>query len=132
VFNMWPCKDNSHIQVLIIYFFPTPPIKLKHGLQIGERLLIINHIDKSNYLANWKSKEQSIIWFDCVYKTFPRFLKYVNFSRVKINVFLFIFVMWHGWRSSQRNRRFNTSGDNHTESLVLMENMWRKCQNNKN
>jgi hypothetical protein len=33
-------------------FIPNPPIKLKHGLQIGERLLIITHVNKSNYLAN--------------------------------------------------------------------------------
>ncbi len=33
--------------------FSTPPIKLKLGLQqIGERLLIATHLDKSNYLAN--------------------------------------------------------------------------------
>jgi hypothetical protein len=49
---MWHCKDISHIQVLVIYFFPTPPIKLEHGLQIGERLIIITHMHKSNYLAN--------------------------------------------------------------------------------
>jgi hypothetical protein len=30
---------------LFFFFFPTPPIKLKLGLQIGERLLIINHLD---------------------------------------------------------------------------------------
>jgi hypothetical protein len=52
VFNMWPCKDISHVQVLVVYLFPTPPIKLKHGLQIGERLLIITHVDKWNYLAS--------------------------------------------------------------------------------
>jgi hypothetical protein len=30
-----PAKNISHIQVLVIYFFATPPIKLKGGLQIG-------------------------------------------------------------------------------------------------
>jgi len=58
--------------------------------------------------------------------TFPRFLEDVIFSKIKINVFLFIFVMWHGWRSSQRNRSFNTSGDNHTKGLVLMEKICEK------
>jgi hypothetical protein len=33
-------------------FFPTPPIKLKLGFQIGGRLLIATHLDQSNYLAN--------------------------------------------------------------------------------
>jgi hypothetical protein len=32
--------------------FPTPPIKLKLGLQTGERLLTATHLDQSNYLAN--------------------------------------------------------------------------------
>lgn len=31
----------------VIYFFPTPPTKLKLGLQIGGRLLIPNHLDQS-------------------------------------------------------------------------------------
>jgi hypothetical protein len=30
-----------------INFFPTPPIKLKLGLQIGGRLVIANHLDQS-------------------------------------------------------------------------------------
>ncbi len=34
------------------YLFPSPPIKLKLGLQIGERLLIATHLDQSNHLAN--------------------------------------------------------------------------------
>jgi hypothetical protein len=34
------------------YSFPTPPIKLKLGLQTGGRLLITTHLDQSNYLAN--------------------------------------------------------------------------------
>jgi len=44
----------SHIQVLVTNFFPTPPIKLKLGLQGGRRLLIATHLDQSNYLANEK------------------------------------------------------------------------------
>jgi hypothetical protein len=31
-------------------------IKLKLGLQIGERLLIADHLDQSNYLANQKQR----------------------------------------------------------------------------
>jgi hypothetical protein len=33
-------------------FFPTPPMKLKLGSQIGERLLIVTHLDLLNYLAH--------------------------------------------------------------------------------
>jgi hypothetical protein len=54
VLSMWPCKNISHIQVLVTYFFPTPPIKLKLGLQIDGSLLIATHLDKSNYLASQK------------------------------------------------------------------------------
>ncbi len=52
--SMWPCKNISHIQVLVTNFFPTPPIKLKLGLQVGGRLLITTHLDQTNYLANQK------------------------------------------------------------------------------
>jgi len=44
-------KYFSHLS-LVTFFFPTPPIKLKLGLQIGGRLLIATHLDKSNYLTN--------------------------------------------------------------------------------
>jgi hypothetical protein len=37
---------------LVIYFFPTPPVKLKLGLQIGERLLLASQLDQSNHLTN--------------------------------------------------------------------------------
>ncbi len=37
---------------LVIYFSPTPLIKLKLGLQTGGRLLIATPLDQSNYLAN--------------------------------------------------------------------------------
>ncbi len=43
-----PAKYFWHPR-LIIYFFP---IRLKLGLQTGERLLIGAHLDISNYLAN--------------------------------------------------------------------------------
>jgi hypothetical protein len=32
---------------LVIYLFPTPPIELKLGLQIGGRLVIAKHLDQS-------------------------------------------------------------------------------------
>jgi hypothetical protein len=38
--NMWPYKIIFHIQLLATNFLPTPPIKLKLGLQVGGRLLI--------------------------------------------------------------------------------------------
>jgi hypothetical protein len=38
----------------ITYLFPTPPMKLKLVLQIGGRLLIVNHLDQSLRLANQK------------------------------------------------------------------------------
>jgi hypothetical protein len=49
-----PTKHISHIQVLVTDFFPTPPIKLKLGLQVGGRLVIATHWDQSNYLGNQK------------------------------------------------------------------------------
>jgi hypothetical protein len=52
--TIWPWENISHIQVLVTYFFPTPPISLKMGLQIGGGLLIATHLDQSKYLANQK------------------------------------------------------------------------------
>jgi hypothetical protein len=52
VLSMRPCKNISHIQGLVIYFYPTPLIKLKLRLQTGGRLLIATHLDQSNHLAN--------------------------------------------------------------------------------
>ncbi len=49
---MWPCKNISHIRVLVTNCFPTPPIKLKLGQRVEESLLIATHLDQSNYLAN--------------------------------------------------------------------------------
>jgi hypothetical protein len=47
-------QNVSHIQVLVTIAFSTPPIKLKLGLQVRERLLIATHLDQSNYLPNQK------------------------------------------------------------------------------
>jgi len=44
---------------LVVYFFPTPTIKLKLGLQMGGRLQIATHLDRANYLAN----EQQLLDF---------------------------------------------------------------------
>jgi hypothetical protein len=45
------------------YFFPTPPIKLKLGLQIGGGLLKANHhLDQSGYLA--KQKQGAVHKYD--------------------------------------------------------------------
>jgi hypothetical protein len=38
----------------VIYFFASPPIKLKLGLQMGGRLLIANHPNQSLWLADQK------------------------------------------------------------------------------
>jgi hypothetical protein len=63
--SMWTCKNISHIEGLVINFFPTPPIKLKLGLQVGGRLLIPTHksINQTIYPIR-SSREQSIntIW----------------------------------------------------------------------
>jgi hypothetical protein len=55
VLSMWPCKNIFHIQVLVICFFATPPIKSKLGQQISGVLLpIANHLDQSLWWANQK------------------------------------------------------------------------------
>ncbi len=51
--------SNQSCSKSISNFFPTPPIKLKLGLQIGGRLLIATHLDQSNFLAN----QQQVIGF---------------------------------------------------------------------
>jgi len=62
--SMWPGKNISHITVLDTNFFPIPPIKLKLGLHVDERLLIATHLDQSNYLA--KQKQGHILsWRRC-------------------------------------------------------------------
>jgi len=49
-----PCENIFHIQVLVMYSFATPPIKLKLGEQIGKGLLIANHLDESLWSNNQK------------------------------------------------------------------------------
>jgi len=47
----------------LIYFFPTPPIELKLGLQIGGRLLpLATYLHQSLWLPNQKSKAVVIIF----------------------------------------------------------------------
>ncbi len=50
-----PEKWFLHIQTNFFYllmFGQTPPVKLKLGLQISERLLITAHLDQSNYVPS--------------------------------------------------------------------------------
>jgi len=47
-------QKYSDIEVLVINFFPTPPLKLKLGLQVGGRLLLATHLNQSNHLPNQK------------------------------------------------------------------------------
>jgi hypothetical protein len=81
VLSMWPCQNISHIQVLVTYFFPTPPIELKLGLQIGGKLLI-GYVD---YLANQKQgavNKHDLSVFIRLFQGSSRPLKAVHFSRV--------------------------------------------------
>jgi hypothetical protein len=45
-----PAKMAFTSKLLVPYFFPTPPIKLKLVLQMGRRLLIATHLEQLNYL----------------------------------------------------------------------------------
>jgi hypothetical protein len=54
----------SHPSLVVYFFPPTAPIKLKLGLQIGGRLLITNHLDQSvycftvyNFTSFWDQRE---------------------------------------------------------------------------
>jgi hypothetical protein len=60
-----PCKNISHIQVLVTHFFPTPLIKLKLGLQV-------TWCENANSnplgpINNQKQGAVNICNFDCVY-----------------------------------------------------------------
>jgi hypothetical protein len=66
--------------------FPTPPTKLKLGLQIDGRLLIATHLDKSNYLTSQKQgsvNKYDLTVFIRLFQGSSRALKAVLFSRVK-------------------------------------------------
>jgi len=55
VLNMQPSKNYFSHPNFVSYFFATPPIKLwKLGQQIGEGLLIANHLNQSLWWANQK------------------------------------------------------------------------------
>jgi hypothetical protein len=51
-------------------FSPTPPIKLKLGVQIGGRLLIATHLYQSKYLANQKQGAANEYDFTVVLRLF--------------------------------------------------------------
>jgi hypothetical protein len=74
--SIWPSKHVSHIKVLVTNFLPTPPIRLKPGLQVGGRLLIANHLDQSNYLTNQKhgavNKYDLTVFFRLFHSSFSR------------------------------------------------------------
>ncbi len=55
----------------IIYFFLTPPIKIKLGLQIGRRLLIDTRLDQSNTLAN----RQQVLGFAAPFTSLSKLCK---------------------------------------------------------
>ncbi len=55
VLSMWPRQNISHPRWLVtyIFFFLTLPVKLKLGVQtIARLLLVVTHLNQSNYLAN--------------------------------------------------------------------------------
>jgi hypothetical protein len=58
------------LQSLVIYFLPTPPIKLNLELQIGVRLQIATHLVRSNYLVN---QQQQVLTFALPVPTMPFF-----------------------------------------------------------
>jgi hypothetical protein len=47
-------KKQKFSHPSLVFFFSTPPIKLKPGLQIGGRLLISSQLDESLWLTNQK------------------------------------------------------------------------------
>jgi hypothetical protein len=80
-FYLEPAKI-SHIEVFVSYFFPTPCIKLKLGLQICGRQLIVTHLDQLNYLANQKQGDKyNFTVFMRHFQDSSRALEDVHFSR---------------------------------------------------
>jgi len=55
------CFSHPSFSCLLLFSNPTPPIKLKLGLQICGRLLIATHLDQSNYVANHKQGAVNIV-----------------------------------------------------------------------
>jgi len=106
----WACQNVSHVQLLVANFFPTPPIKLKLGLQVSGRLLIATHLDESDYLANQKQ------WFDCVYETDPGLWKLRALEAEVIFKVPLVLQLIHWWTSSKISR-----AGSHTERW------WRCC-----
>jgi len=119
--SMWPCKNISHIQVLVITFFPTPPLKLNQDskqLELG-RLLIATHLDQSNYLANQKkgivNKYDLTVLLDRSWA-----LKSVNISGFQHSSSGFTGLEW--WTSSKISRV--GSHTEHWYGLMRGINFW--------
>jgi len=75
---MWLCKNIFHIQVLVIYFFATPPIKPKLGQQIKVRYYTTNSIPISNHL------DQSLWWAN--QKHWPEVRSYLVHSFLQVHI----------------------------------------------
>ncbi len=65
------------LQSLVIYFLPTPLIKLNLELQIGVRLQIATHLVQSNYLVN---QQQQVLTFALPVPAMPFFLSALSIS----------------------------------------------------
>jgi hypothetical protein len=69
-------KYSSHPR-LVIYFFPTLPIKLKIGLQVGGSLIIAKH------LVNQKQGEQSHhFYYTFLWQVFNFAMPFTSLSKV--------------------------------------------------
>jgi hypothetical protein len=66
---MWLCKNFSHIKFSHL-FFPDRLVKLKLGLQTGERLLRAKHVDES--LSSTNQKYGAPVRSDQIYYTIYR------------------------------------------------------------
>jgi hypothetical protein len=120
--SMWPCKNISHIEVLVINFFPNPSIKLKLGLQVGGRLLIPTHKSTNQTIYPIRSsREQSIntIWLCLLDWNVPRlvqgFEKLCMFSAYNQSSSGFTRFDWWTWIQDFQCR------------VSHVERWWRRC-----
>jgi len=85
----YPLSTQIQVLVRLINRFPTPPIKLKLGLQVGGRLLIATYLDQSSYIANWKQvvvNKYNLIVFIKLFPTSKVHLKCYAFFQGPINL----------------------------------------------